>query len=160
VKSRWVLLAAGAAVVAAGATLMRKEGDRPLLIEDARYLRLTSYREDGSEASRPVWFVQRDGVIEITTPEASKKVAQISHDPRVEIAPADMRGKVDEDAERVTGVARIVHGDASDEIAAAVKAKYGWQGKVAETVYGARARAGNDLYATRVGLKITPTERL
>lgn len=159
-KGRLALIAASAAVVAAGVALMRKEGDRPLVIDDARYLRLTSYREDGSEASRPVWFVRRNGMIEITTPEASEKVAQIANDPRVEIAASDMRGKVDDDAEHLTGVARIVRGEASNEIFEAIKAKYGWRGKVAERVYGARARAGNELYATSVGLRIVLTERL
>lgn len=158
-KGRLALIAAGAAVVAAGVVFMRKEGDRPLAVDDARYLRLTSYREDGSEDSRPVWFVRRDGVIEITTYGGTNKVGEIRNDPRVELAPCDVLGNVDEDAERLTGVARLVHGEGADEIAAAVKDRYTWQGKVAETVYAARRRAGHE-FGEPVGLRVTLTERL
>ncbi len=159
-KGRIGLILAGAAVVGGAVALMRREGDRPLTIDGARYLRLTTNQSDGTEVSRPVWFVERDGVIEITTPERTGKVAQIAADPRVEVAPCDMRGKVDEDAEHVTGVARIVRDEDSDEIFAAIRAKYGWQARIAEQVYGARRRAGNEMFETSVGLRIVPTERL
>lgn len=57
------------------------------------YMRLTTFRRDGTPVSVPVWFVQHGDGVYFTTHPNTWKVKRIAHNPRVEIGPCTMTGK-------------------------------------------------------------------
>ena len=83
-----------------------------------KYLNLETFKKDGTGVKTPVWFAadssssldSKDARLYVYTIGVSGKVKRIRNNPRVKIAPCDMRGKVlgewsDARAEIVTGEA-------------------------------------------------------
>jgi PPOX class probable F420-dependent enzyme len=81
-----------------------------------RYLSLETFRKNGEAVRTPVWFAadpsskldSRDAKLYVYSIEDSGKVKRVRNNPRVRVAPCDMRGKllgewVDAKAEIVTG---------------------------------------------------------
>lgn len=59
-----------------------------------KYLNLESYRKNGQGVRTPLWFAEGDGVLYFYTVAHSYKVKRLSANPRVRIAPCDIRGNV------------------------------------------------------------------
>ena len=74
-----------------------------------KYLNLESYRRNGQGVRTPLWFVEDDGALYFYTVAHSYKVKRIHNNPRVRVAPCDMRGNVE--GEWATATARRL-GDA------------------------------------------------
>jgi uncharacterized protein len=75
-----------------------------------KYLNLETFKRDGRGVKTPVWFVLREtGAFYVYTEEASWKVKRIRKNPRVRVAPCDMRGKVT--GRWLAATAQIVGGD-------------------------------------------------
>ena len=88
-----------------------------------RYINLTSFRKDGSEASTPVWVVSDDGArLLVWTGAQTWKARRIRRDPRVLVAKSTFRGR--ERGERVEGRARVLE---DFDVKALIRKKYGWQ---------------------------------
>ena len=68
--------------------------DRLAQFADQKYLNLESFRKDGQGVRTPLWFAEGDGVLYFYTVAHSYKVKRILNNPRVRIAPCDMRGQV------------------------------------------------------------------
>ncbi len=81
-----------------------------------KYLNLETFKKDGTGVKTPVWFAadssssldSNDASLYVYTIGVSGKVKRIRNNPRVKIAPCDMRGKVlgdwvDARAQIVTG---------------------------------------------------------
>ena len=62
-------------------------------ITSGKYLRITSFRRDGSGVGTPVWFVPENGRLLVHTDRDSYKVKRIRRNPSVLIAPCNARGK-------------------------------------------------------------------
>lgn len=93
-----------------------------------RYINLTTFRRDGTEASTPVWVVSDDGRrLLVWTGSQTWKVKRIRRDPRVLVAPSTIRGR--ERGPRVEGSARIVEGF---DVKALIRKKYGLQMRLLE----------------------------
>jgi uncharacterized protein len=76
-------------------------------LADARYISLTTFRRDGTEASTPVWVASDDGVrLLVWTGGSTWKAKRIRNDPRVLVARSNYKGK--ERGPRLEGRARIV----------------------------------------------------
>jgi uncharacterized protein len=91
-----------------------------------RYISLTTYRQDGSTASTPVWVVSDDGErLLVWTGENTWKVKRIRRDPRVLVAPSDYRGR--ERGPRVAAQARVLGPEAEELVTPLLRRKYGWQ---------------------------------
>jgi PPOX class probable F420-dependent enzyme len=96
-----------------------------------RYLSLATFRRTGAEVRTPIWFAvlpgeQRADTLWMVTGGDSGKVKRLRNDPRVRVAPSDVRGIVHGPWREGTG--RIA--DDPQEIARAhalLRAKYGWQ---------------------------------
>jgi PPOX class probable F420-dependent enzyme len=58
------------------------------------YLNLETYRKTGEPVLTPVWFAEENGVIYIYSLANAGKVKRIRNNPRVRVAPCDMRGKL------------------------------------------------------------------
>lgn len=117
---------------------------------DQKYLSLESYRKDGRAVATPVWFVEEAGVFYIYSLADAGKVKRIRNNPRVRIAPCDLRGNLK--GSWVDAEARIL--DPSG-------AEYGH--KLLNQKYGAVKRIG-DFFSkfrkrTRATVAIRPAEQ-
>jgi PPOX class probable F420-dependent enzyme len=107
--------------LAAGETM----GDERLApFANQKYLSVESYRKTGAAVATAVWFAEAEGVIYIYSLSTAGKVKRIRNNPRVRIAPCDIRGRIT--GQWVEAEARILSG-AEDEVAHRVlNRKYGW----------------------------------
>ena len=84
--------------------------DRLAPFRNQKYLNLETLKRDGGGVKTPVWFVLREsGAFYVYTEAGSWKVKRIRKNPRVRIAPCDMRGNVTGAWEAAT--AQIVSGE-------------------------------------------------
>ena len=97
-------------------------------LADEKYLALTTFKKDGTPKSVPVWPVDAgEGRVGFVTSSQTWKVKRLANDARVELVAADARGRVEEGAVRVSGVAEVVDGVEFDALNAKVAEKYGFQ---------------------------------
>jgi hypothetical protein len=98
-------------------------------IRAARYVSLTSSKQNGETVDVPVWIAPlTDGRAGFTTDAGSFKVKRIRRNPAVTLRPCDMRGRVAADATAVAATAAIVEdGPDHQRVHDAVAAKYGIQ---------------------------------
>lgn len=95
-------------------------------LDAARYVSLVTFRRDGRAVATPVWHAEHAGRLYVFTAGDSGKVKRLRRDPRVRLAPCDVRGRVQ--GESCSGRARIVPpGEATQAGYAALLRKYGWQ---------------------------------
>ncbi|HKQ76569.1 MAG TPA: PPOX class F420-dependent oxidoreductase [Blastocatellia bacterium] len=66
--------------------------DKLAQFANQKYLNLESYRRNGQEVRTPLWFVEDGGALYFYTVAHSYKVKRIGANPRVRVAPCDMRG--------------------------------------------------------------------
>ena len=93
-----------------------------------RYISLTTFRRDGSEASTPVWVVSDDGRrLLVWSGSQTWKVRRIRREPRVLVAPSTFRGR--ERGPRIEGIGRILEGF---DVKALIRKKYGLQMRLLE----------------------------
>ena len=99
-------------------------------LDAAEYINLRSYKRDGGAVDTPVWCAPLNGKIVIFTLRESFKVKRIAHNPKVQVAVCDVRGKLRGDWHDAT--CRAVEGDALYDACAyaALTAKYGWKMRV------------------------------
>lgn len=93
-----------------------------------KYLNLETYRKNGNAIATPVWFAQDGAVLYIYSLADAGKVKRIRNNPRVRVAPCDMRGKLK--GEWVDGRARIVQGDEAAKGHRLLDEKYGLLKKI------------------------------
>ena len=70
----------------------REVGRRHPLSAPGKYLSLTTYRRDGTPVSTPVWFVEEDGRLFVTTAADSYKAKRLRRNPAAMVAPCTARG--------------------------------------------------------------------
>jgi PPOX class probable F420-dependent enzyme len=68
--------------------------DKLAQFANQKYLSLESYRKNGEGVRTPLWFVEDNGTLYFYTVAHSYKVKRIHNNPRVRVAPCDVRGKV------------------------------------------------------------------
>jgi hypothetical protein len=96
--------------------------------EGQKYLSLESYRRSGEGVATPVWFAQVGSRFYIYTLEDAFKVKRIRNNPRVRIAPCDIRGRIS--GQWVPASARVVAGEEDSNGHALLDRKYGWAKKI------------------------------
>lgn len=72
------------------------------------YISVESFRKSGAGVATPVWFAEADGRLYIYSLADAGKVKRIRNNPRVRVAPCDMRGGLK--GEWVEARARILDG--------------------------------------------------
>jgi uncharacterized protein len=87
-----------------------------------KYLSLETFRKSGAGVRTPVWFAEKDGELLLYTLADSGKVKRIRNNPRVRIAPSDMRGKLLGDWSEAT--ARFLDGEDAHRANGALNRKY------------------------------------
>jgi uncharacterized protein len=121
-------------------------------LADERFMLLTTFRRNGHPVATPVWWVDLgDGSYGFWTSSTSGKVKRLAHTARVMVQACNARGAVTEGSEVLEGSARVVSGPELEAVREAVKAKYGFQAKISESMVtlGARLRGKRVSYADR-----------
>ncbi|MEW1952320.1 PPOX class F420-dependent oxidoreductase [Terrabacter sp. NPDC080008] len=91
-------------------------------LADSRYVSLTTFRRSGAPVATPVWVARDGDELVVITVDPSGKLKRLAHDPRVELRPCDMRGRVPERAMTYAGTAVV---DRTSSGVAAVKRAIG-----------------------------------
>lgn len=90
------------------------------------YVSLATRRRDGREVRTPVWVAAASGRYYVVTAGESGKVKRLRADPRLRLAPCDVRGRVR--GSWLEGQGRLLTDAAQIEAAhLALRRKYGWQ---------------------------------
>ena len=89
-----------------------------------KYLSVESYRKTGAAIATAVWFAEAEGVIYIYSLSTAGKVKRIRNNPRVRIAPCDIRGRIT--GQWVKAEARLLSGAEAEQAHRALNRKYGW----------------------------------
>ena len=97
--------------------------DKLAQFANKKYLNLETFRKSGVGVATPVWFAENGGVLFVYSLADAGKVKRIRNNPRVRIAPCDMRGKLE--GEWIEAQARIIAGLEADEANALLTRKYG-----------------------------------
>ena len=106
-------------------------------LADARYIRLTTYKRDGTPVATPVWVVSDGGNrLLVWTGSDTWKAKRIRRDARVLVAESDARGNPK--GESVAGTARFV--DEGELVTRLLRKKYGWQKRGLDTFNGLTRR--------------------
>jgi len=90
----------------------------------AKYLNLETFRKSGVGVRTPVWFAQQGKVFYIYTLPDSGKVKRIRNNPKVRVAPCDMRGSLR--GAWVDARARLCEGHEAALGQQLLRTKYGW----------------------------------
>ena len=102
-----------------------------MAITDEKYVRLTTFKRDGSGVATTVWCADLgDNRFGFWTSSTSGKVKRLSHTERVTVQPCNARGVVKPGSTPVEALARVVSGAELEAIRGKVVAKYGAWTKV------------------------------
>lgn len=93
-------------------------------LDTVRYIRLTTFRRNGTAVHTPVWFAPVQGGWGVITETDAGKVKRIRAGSRVVIAPCDARGRVTDGAPEWTASARLVTGGEAVAVRRAVRRRY------------------------------------
>ena len=101
--------------------------------DQEKYLNLENYRRNGVGVRTPIWFAVIDHRLWMMTGGDTGKVKRLRNNPRVRVAPSDVRGIVH--GSWRDGTARIA-ADPREiaEARAMLRAKYGWQATLLDVV--------------------------
>jgi uncharacterized protein len=103
-----------------------------------RVISLETYKKNGEAVRSPVWLVEEAGVIYVRTDPQSWKAKRIRRNPRVRVAPSDMRGNVK--GPWADGEAHFVEGDVAGQAIRLIKEKYGMLGGLIDGFNSLRGR--------------------
>jgi len=127
-------------------------------IAASKYVRLTTYTNDGREKHAPVWIADLgDGTVGFTTGPNSWKVKRITNTLQVELCECNARGVPAESPTVVSGTAEVVNGPGYEAVAAAIKAKYGFQVQLVKVVNALAGVFGNKREPSSCAVVITLT---
>ena len=115
-------------------------------VEDLKaesYVQLTTFTRDGRPKPTPVWIAPlEDGRFGFTTGSSSWKLRRIRGDSRVELRPCNYDGRLKPDGWTLEARAHVASAAETSIVRAAVRAKYGWQLALVETIAAIRKFLG------------------
>ncbi len=100
-----------------------------MALGDEKYIRLTTFKRDGTAVATPVWAASLDsGEIGFWTSSGSGKAKRLAHTARVTVQPSDGRGNPKDGSTESEATARLVQAgdDQFDEIQRKIREKYGF----------------------------------
>lgn len=134
-----------------GAATVDPAGDRFAALAAEQFLNLVTFRRDGTAVPTPVWATSNDGRLLIWTGADSGKVKRLRHTSAVTVAPCEFGGSLL--GEPVPAHARVMTTDEFGTVEDAMRAKYGWQFRVASVV-ATVARVLRIVRRGQIGLEI------
>jgi len=82
-----------------------------MALSDEKYIRVTTFKKDGTEVSAPTWVVALDnGKIGFYTSSTSGKAKRLKNNPKVVVQPSDGRGRAKPGTAPLNGTAVVVSG--------------------------------------------------
>ena len=99
----------------------------PKDISGQKYISLITFRNSGAAVPTPVWFAEQDGKLYVKTRNDSGKYKRIRNNPRVKIAPCNMRGKLT--GPEFSGTARLLPVEQWQSAQKALNRKY-WMARL------------------------------
>jgi uncharacterized protein len=122
-------------------------------LSSEQYVRLTTFRRDGTPVGTPVWLVRGEGELLVITGSTTGKVKRLRHTRRVLVAACDARGRLTPGVVEHEGLADLVEDPAEAErIGQAVTRGYGLLGRLLAVVERLRGGRGRQ----PVGIRIRP----
>ena len=91
---------------------------------NAKYLNLETFRKTGVGVRTPVWFAQEGSIFYVYTLPDAGKTKRIRNNPKVRVAPCDMRGNLR--GAWVDARARICESSEAAHGQELLRCKYGW----------------------------------
>lgn len=125
----------------------------PQVIQDAQFIKLTTFRRTGVRVATPVWFVVDGSALLVTTMESTGKAKRLRHTPRVTLAVCDRRGRVT--GPEFDGTAELLPGEPATDIRRRVMKRYGFGGWILLTLAHVIGLARNRTGQKSVGIRIT-----
>jgi PPOX class probable F420-dependent enzyme len=131
-----------------------------MALSSEKYIRVTTFKKDGTEVSTPTWVVALDdGKMGFYTSSTSGKVKRLKNNPKVVVQASDARGRVKPGTTPLNGTAVVVTGPERDAIYDKVVAKYGFMTKLTRFLakVGGFVKRKKQPYADR-GVVVTLSE--
>ncbi|MFN8080824.1 MAG: PPOX class F420-dependent oxidoreductase [Kineosporiaceae bacterium] len=101
------------------------------LLGESAYVRLTTFRKNGTPVPTPVWVVRDGDHLLVTSNATAGKVKRLGHTPRVTLTPCDVRGRVADGAVEHEGTAVVIRdADQQRRLNQLLIAKYGIQARL------------------------------
>jgi PPOX class probable F420-dependent enzyme len=114
-------------------------------LDPERYISLETFRANGTGVATPVWAAPLDERLVIVTDGTSYKVKRLRNNPKIRAAACDARGKPR--GPYYDGRCRIVEDpEQAARAHAALRAKYGWQMWLLDTISRLGRRIGRRAY--------------
>ncbi len=114
------------------------DGSSAQVLKSAKYVSLITFRKSGEPVRSPVWFAQfgenRNSYGVITETNAGK-VKRIRANSKIEIQVCDIKGGVEPDAQKFSGVAHLVNGAEAVAVRKAISKRYGLTYKLFSIYY-------------------------
>lgn len=126
-------------------------GDRFAELAAEQFLSLVTFRRDGTAVPTPVWVTSDDGRLLIWTGADSGKIKRLRHTSAVTVAPCEFGGSLL--GEPVPAHARVMATDELGKVDTAMRAKYGWQFRLA-LVVATVARVLGIVRRGQIGLEV------
>ena len=104
------------------------ESNSAQVLKSAKYVSLITFRKSGEPVRSPVWFAQfgdNSNSYGVITETNVGKVKRIRANSRIEVQACDVKGKVEANAERFSGTAKLVIGDEAVAVRKAIAKRYG-----------------------------------
>jgi len=122
------------------------------VLKGHKCISLTTFRKSGKPVSTPVRFAVESGKLYVVTGTKTGKVQRIRSNPKVQLAPRTMRGKVV--GPTIEAVARILRADEEALAERALKPSHGWMMRIGSFLVRLRGDRGERVY-----LEIVPVEQ-
>lgn len=114
------------------------DGSSAQVLKSAKYVSLITFRKSGEPVRSPVWFARfgenRNSYGVITETNAGK-VKRIRANSKIEIQVCDIKGGVEPDAQKFSGVAHLVNGAEAVAVRKAISKRYGLTYKLFSIYY-------------------------
>ena len=108
------------------------------VLKSAKYVSLITFRKSGEPVRSPVWFAQfgeNPNSYGVITETNAGKVKRIRANSKIEIQVCDIKGGVEPDAQKFSGVAHLVIGAEAVAVRKAISKRYGLTYKLFSIYY-------------------------
>jgi len=121
------------------------------VLKGQKCVSLTTFRKSGKPVSTPVMFAVESGKLYVQTGTKTGKFKRIRRNPKVQLAPCTMRGKIL--GPTMEAVARILPADEEELAKGALRPSYGWTMRIGRFFNRLRSDRGELAYLEIVPVK-------
>ena len=107
---------------------MTSDSNSAEVLQSAKYVSLITFRKSGEPVRSPVWFARfgdNPNSYGVITETNVGKVKRVRANSRVEVQVCDVKGRVEANAPKFFGVARLVTGEQAVAVRKAIAKQYG-----------------------------------